>query len=208
MKISKSAATIAVVVIAVAVIGGTQLLRGSQEALLKKGIASRSLGDPEAPIRIIEYIDFQCGACANGFRVLKEYMAKNPSKIYVEMRYYPISRIHQFAMKSAMYAECAARQGKFPLFVDLLIEGQHIWSRLINPDKMFRELTQKAGMDLNMLGGCVEDEKVKAFILDEKEQAKALGVNSTPTYFINGKMVVGPTPLKEELDRLLKGSGD
>lgn len=205
MKISKSAATIAVILMAVAVVGGTYFFKGSQEGLLKKGIATRSQGDPKAPIQIVEYIDFECGACVNGYRVLKDYMAKNPSKIFLQVRYYPISRIHQYAVKSATYAECAARQDKFFPFVDSLIEKQSVWSRMLNAEGMFRELAQKAGVNLDKFNGCLQEEKVKALILDEKEQAKVLGVNSTPTYFINGKMVVGPKPLKEELDRLLGG---
>ena len=204
MKITKVKATILIVLISIGIVFIAKVfLKSSHGILLGKSINHRAKGDPKAPFQIIEYLDFQCAACAKGTSILKEYFQKYPSKIYLEIRYYPISRIHQHALRSAVYAECMARQNKFWPFEELLIEKQLLWSRLLDVDRMFRELAEGIGGDLTGLDRCIEDENVKAVVLTEKEKGKKLGVDSTPTYFINGKMVVGSNNLSQELASLL-----
>ena len=167
---------------------------------------NRSKGNPKAAVHIIEYIDFQCPSCVKGALMLKGYLQKYPSQIYLEVRYYPITKIHQYALKSALYAECAARQNKFWPFQDLLAQGQSQWSRLLNVDSTFRAMAKEANLDMAKLESCISDEKVKEVIFKEKTEAKAFGVDSTPTYFVNGKMVVGIIELQKELNTFLGGN--
>ena len=60
-------------------------------------------------------------------------------------------------------------------------------------------MAAQSGVNMQMLDACLADENVTKIIFNEKAQGKAAGVNSTPTYFINGKMIVGPKPLIKEL---------
>lgn len=200
MKITKPFATILVVLASIAVIFSIRFLNSSKTSF-DKVIAARTKGNPNARVQIIEYLDYQCPACAKGATVLREYMKRFPYDIYLQVKYYPISAIHEHALKSATYAECAARQDKFWPFQDWLVNKQAQWSKVMNPDDLFREIAKQANVDMQKLDACLNDEKVQQTILKEKSQGKAAGVNSTPTYFINEKMIVGPKPLIEELDR-------
>ena len=206
MKISKSTATILVIIVCVAVVHITKfVIKRLGYTSLSQVALSRTKGSPKAPLRITEYIDFQCPACAKGATLLREYTGKYPSQVYFEVKYFPLPRIHQHALKSAVYAECAARQNKFWAFQDLLIKKQSQWARLLNAEPMFQEMAQSANLNLGELEACVNRDDIKVLIFREKSEGKSLGVNSTPTYFVNGKMIVGPKPLEAELNDYLKG---
>src|SRR3989338_3734432 len=205
MKLSKSSATV-LIILGCFFIGFLAKFAVEHSASLIRPDANlaRAKGNPKAPVRVTEFVDFQCKACSKGVEVLRNYFKKYPQKIYIEVKHYPLSKIHWHAVKSAVYAECAARQNKFWPYQDLLFQNQQIWDRLINPDNMFKELAQKAGLNLSALDVCVQDEKIKKFVLDEKSQGEAMRVNSTPTYFINGKMLVGHKELSAELEKLFQ----
>ena len=160
---------------------------------------ARVKGNPKAPLHIVEYLDFECPACAKGALLLKNYLEKYPSKIYLEVKYFPLSNIHQYALKSAAYAECAARQNRFWPYYDLLVKKQSQWKRSLYGDTMFQKIAKQMQLNLNTLQSCLENEETKAFILADKNEGASRGVKSTPTYFINGKMVVGVKPLETEL---------
>lgn len=204
-KISKLIVAIILIVSCVVTVFTTRIFFGQKTFVAQKAVASRSKGDPKAPIHIVEYLDFECPACARGSKLLKDYYEKYPSKFYLEVHYYPIPRIHDHALQSALYAECAARQGKFWPFEELLIEKQSQWSRMLNAESVFREIASNVNLDPVKLSACVNDDNVKTMIFREKSEGKSRGVDSTPTYFINGKMVVGPNPLTDELSVLLGG---
>ncbi len=203
-KISKATAGILVAGLCVSSVLATRMVLASKQAdVFKKTIQARALGNPKAPFHIVEFIDLQCPACAKGYKFLHDYMAKYPSQIYLELRYFPLSTMHQHALKSAAYAQCAAEQNKFWPFTDALIDKQSQWERMIKPETLFDEIAKNAGIDATKLHVCIEKDSVRDAILKEKSDGKTLGVKSTPTYFINGKIVVGYTTIQEELPRLL-----
>ncbi len=206
-KISKSTSTFAVLVICVAVVVTARVFTRHAAGQVKiKAAQNRVKGNPKGSIRIVEYLDFQCPACARGALMLKSYLQKYPLLIFLEVKYFPIQKIHAHAMTSAVYAECAARQNKFWAFQDVLVERQAQWAKLISAEDVFKNMAKESGLDISKLESCLADERVRALILNEKVAGKALGVDSTPTYFINGKIAVGTKSLTEELDKYLGAS--
>ncbi len=165
-------------------------------------LPQRAKGNPDASIKIIEFIDFQCPGCAKGSQLLDEYMEKYPGKIYVELRYFPL-KMHQHGMTSARWAECAARQEKFWPFLDLLLENQHSWSRLSDPLPAFAAFAKTANVDIAQLTTCLTDNRVNEEINIDMEEGKMRAVSSTPSYFINHELVVGIKSLQARLDDLL-----
>jgi protein-disulfide isomerase len=107
--------------------------------------------------------------------------------------------MHHHAMISALYSECAARQGKFWEMDDLMIPQQSQWAQLISPDPVFQAMAVQAGMNINQLNSCLASDDARKVINDEKSLGQSLGIASTPTYFINNKMVVGVKSLQDEL---------
>ncbi len=159
----------------------------------------RARGLPQAKVQVVEFIDLQCPACANGARILKEYTDKYPQDLRVQVKYFPLVQAHAHAMPAALYAECAAQQGKFWEFTEPLLARQTQWSGLISADPMFRQVAKEARVDMGRLDACLTSEEARRVIKDDETLGKSLGVQSTPTYFINNKMVVGIKILVDEL---------
>lgn len=198
----KSSKQIVTLMVAAAAVAGVLALKSFflPGAKAVDSVAARSKGPEQAKIQIIEFIDFECPACAYGAKLLHEYMDKHPSDIRLQIKYFPLIKSHRHAMQTALYSECAGRQGKFWEFHDPLMATQQQWSPLINPDPIVSEFLKKAGVDMSKHAACVASEDAAKTIEDDRTLGKSLGVQSTPTYFINNKMVVGGKSLTEELN--------
>lgn len=194
--------TIAVVVLATVVVLGAKFLPEIFASSASTSAAARVKGSGGAPIHITEFIDFECPACAQGARYLAQFMAEHPAAIRLELKYFPLQS-HRHGFLSARYAECAARQVKFWPFHDQLIERQANWSRLMDATPAFALIAQDIGLDTDRLGACLKDTSVDALIEQNRLEGARRGVKSTPTYYVNGKMVVGFKSLESELGQLL-----
>ncbi len=159
---------------------------------------SRVTGPETAPIIIVEFVDYRCAPCAAGSRWLKEFMAAHPGRIRLEVKFFSV---HQFPLGplSFQYAECASRQGRFWEFHDALFERQYQWQGMRDPSPFFRGMAFEMGMNMDDLGACLTDPNVRSEIDLMKLQGETLGVQATPTYFINGEMVVGRLALEKKL---------
>lgn len=160
---------------------------------------AKTEGPAEARVQIVEFVDFQCPSCAYGYNILKGFVAKYPKDIRVQLKYFPLYKMHPHAKLSAIYSECAAYQGKFWPFVDRLFERQAQWSPMINTDKIFHDIAKDSGLNISDLNVCVVTESTMQGIEQDRQLGNTLAVSSTPTYFINNKMVVGVKSLQEEL---------
>lgn len=200
---SKKQGTIWIIIAAAALILGLQVFMANRAKPIDPAEA-RSKGSPGAKVQIVEFIDLQCPACAHGAKVLNEFVAAHPQDVRVQLKFFPLVRAHAHAMRSAIYAECAARQNKFWPFVDSVLERQAQWSSLLNAEASFITYAKEAGLDLPKLDQCVNSTEALKAVSDDQTLGNSLGLQSTPTYFINNKMVVGIKSLKEELDAVFK----
>ena len=194
--------TFLIIVICVVFVSGIKLLKG-HPIWAASAQMPHSKGNPHAPIKVIEYMDFQCPACANGARLLENFIKNNPDKFYLEVRYYPLE-MHFHAMRAARYAECAGRQEKFWAMHDLLFKHQSSWAPLLNAESVFGEMAKTINLDPKKLDQCLADPTINNRILKDREKGKAQDVKSTPTYFVNDKMLVGTVNLEKELKSSLK----
>ncbi len=161
----------------------------------------RAKGDLKARVQIVEFIDFQCPACADGALKLKKIYTLHPKDIRIEMKYFPLVTIHRHTMTASTYAECAGRQGKFWPMHDLIVERQAQWSPLISAEGMFMQFAREAGVDETVLQRCLASPDVEQTVMQDRDLGRSLGVQSTPTYFINHKIVVGSKSLMDELNQ-------
>lgn len=192
--------TAAIVVLCVGSVFLIKTLKPNPEEVLKRRIAERSFGDPKAPVWVTEYFDYQCPPCGMAHQALRDWMTKRPGKIYLQARFYPLP-MHSYAMKAAIYAECASRQkGKFWQFHDALFDHQAEWVTGTYPELKFLAYAQQAGLDVNQWDTCAKDPQVEKFVNEERDKARTLGVQITPTFFVNGKIAVGTQDLIKELD--------
>lgn len=198
----KTLATFFALVFCVAAVqAGRYFTSPKGKLVFDKRATARAKGNPNAPIWIVEYVDFQCRTCRLGSAVLKDFVARHPGKVYLQVKFRPLVITHPYALKSAIYAECAANQGKFWPFYEALFDHQDEWKDSFETDDLFTAYARAAGINPKQLTACVADPETKKRVVAEKDEAMDLGVRSTPTFFINGNMVVGLEALKEELAR-------
>jgi protein-disulfide isomerase len=195
---TKLKSALVIVLVLAGLIAFAKILVVPKKALVNFQMA-RAQGNPDAHVKILEFIDFQCPACANGVKYLKTFIGRHPDDIFLQVRYYPLTNMHHHAMISALYSECAARQGKFWALDDLMMDQQSQWAQLISAEPVFQAMALQVGMKTDQLNACLSSDDARRVINDEKSLGQSLGVSSTPTYFINSKMVVGTKSLEDEL---------
>ena len=195
----KILATVGVIAVSVGGVLAFRALRPDPEAVLKARIAERSLGSEKAPVWITEYFDYQCPPCANARLTLEKMMAESPGKFYLQARFFPLP-MHKNGMKAAVFSECASHQtGKFWKFHEEMFSHQNDWATDAYAGFKFTSYAESAGLNIRQLEACVQDPETEKSVAEEKKKAEAIGVVMTPSFYVNGKLVVGITKLTEEL---------
>ena len=160
-----------------------------------------SVGPANAPVTIVEFSDFQCPYCRLSVPKIKEILAKYPGKVKVVFRDYPGPN-HPHAQQAAEAAQCAAEQGKFWEYHDSLFDRQAPgtgWN--------YTELAKEIGLNQDPFATCLNTGRYREEVTKDLHDGLKLGVTSTPTFFINGRPLVGAQPFAEfqaVIDRLLK----
>ena len=151
---------------------------------------ARVLGDPDAPITIVEFSDFQCPFCQRAHPVVKQLLAKYPTQVKLSYRDFPLQQIHPEAFAAAAAARCAGEQGKFWQFHDRLFEsGQPL------NGPVFTDHAAQLGMDTAKFVDCLSSNRFETLIQKDLEDGSQAGVNGTPAFFINGIALTGAQPL-------------
>lgn len=158
-------------------------------------------GAADAPITIIEFSDFQCPYCKKSVSVLKDLQHIYGERIRHVYRDYPGPN-HPYAQTAAEAARCAGEQGKFWEYHDLLFERQSPgtgWD--------FAGLARELSLQHKAFTQCLETGRYRQEVLKDLQDGIALGITSTPTFFINGRPFVGARSQAEfqaMIDSLLK----
>lgn len=156
----------------------------------------RSHGNPEGRLKVTQFLDFMAPEGSRGLSVLKEYMKKWPDEIFLQTRYFPQDKE---SILPAVYAECANQQKKFWRFIDVLFERQFQWVSLPSMAPVFKTIAVDTGLDLKKLATCVAGDDAAAVVLLDRSYGESVFVHSTPSYLLNGKLVVGVEELKQAL---------
>jgi len=161
-------------------------------------IAARTRGSPTAPVTVYEISDFQCPYCAEFAletmpAIEREYVATG--KVKFTFVNFPLP-MHRNAVPAAELAMCAARQGKFWQLHDLLFRNQERWGALAEPGSYLLSLGDSAGANRDALASCVRDGATRALVRSDAEGAVRSGAHSTPTFYIEGGLVVGAQPIE------------
>jgi protein-disulfide isomerase len=146
-------------------------------------------GVKEAPVTIVEFSDFQCPFCKKSKSVTKQVLQQYSGKVKLAFRDFPIRNIHPLAQKAAEAARCAGEQGKYWEYHDLLFGKA--------PDLEVFQLKQYAaalGLDSARFHECLQGGKYAALVEKDLQDGIQLGVSSTPTFFVNGRPVIGAQP--------------
>lgn len=157
----------------------------SQEVLVG---AAHTKGEATASVKIVEFGDFQCPSCAAAEPILKKILSDYPSKIYFVFRNYPLP-IHNNSKTAAQAAEAASDQGKYWEMHDKIYENQTIWAESKDAQNIFEGYAKDLNLDMQKYKNDFGNDKNR--IAEDYALGNKLGVDSTPTFFINGTKVVG-----------------
>lgn len=153
---------------------------------------------------IYEFSDFACPACQRMHFYLKELIEYFPD-IKIEFKHYPLTEIHPYAFKASLWAECAGiKYSRFWDFADILFKERNKWSNNPDHEKLFEDYARSLSMDSRVLKDCVNNVETQKIIKKDMEEGDKLGIDSTPTFFINGKKAVGGMELVERLKEVIK----
>jgi protein-disulfide isomerase len=176
---------------------GVLLMLGCQNSDTRLQAQSTDSSEEQALVTLTEYSDYQCPACAYFHPIVEKLKEDYGNKLKVIYNDYPLNN-HQFAMLAARAAESARNQGKFKEMHDMLFQNQRQWSSSGNPQPIFVNYAKKIGLDVNTFKADLNAADTQKAVLDEKGQGMDRGVDSTPTFYINGeKMVNLPRTYKQ-----------
>ena len=186
-------AIIAAVLIA-AVVAGVLLFRarqtppGLQVATTTKPGAQppHVRGDPNAPVTLEEFGDFECMPCFVLWPALRNLEHDYGDRLAVIFRNNPMPQ-HSRALDGACAAEAAGLQGKFWEMHDLLYLQRAKWTRATDPRSEFAELARRLQLDVGRFNQDIAGEKVARRVMADRERSAALGLDRTPVVYINAQ---------------------
>jgi protein-disulfide isomerase len=149
------------------------------------------LGDKDAPVTIVEFSDYQCPFCGRFYQQTLPQLKSNyidTGKVRLVFRDFPLS-FHPEAEPAAIAANCAGEQGKYYEFHDKVFENQATMS-----SGSYKQWAQELGLDLSEFDVCLKDPAQKAEVRKDFQDGGAAGVQGTPAFFVNGKLVSGAQP--------------
>lgn len=156
------------------------------------------LGEANAPVTLIEYGDYQCPFCARFFLQTEPLLRDEYIKTgKVRMVYRNLAFLGQESVDAAEATECAKDQGKFWQYHDALYTAEHADDVEGNGNlnrALFLKLAGEAKLDTGAFTECYDSGKYESVVNKQTQDAQSIGVNSTPTTFVNGEKVLGAQP--------------
>ncbi|HEU5312468.1 MAG TPA: thioredoxin domain-containing protein [Candidatus Udaeobacter sp.] len=186
-----------VAVVALATIGsGAMLYRAKrpqvlsipENKMLGKGDTESAhvRGNPGASVTLEEYGDFQCPPCGMFAAFLQQLEKEYDSRLRVVFRNFPLS-MHEHAREAALAAEAAGLQGRFWEMHDVLYREQEAWTKAPNVRELFESYAGMIGLDLDKFRKDMDGQEVKARVDADRQRGESLGIQITPTLFINNQ---------------------
>ena len=167
------------------------------------GPDDRVIGDPEAPVTIVEYASMTCPHCANFHDAVYPGLKENwidTGKAKMVFRHFPLDGL---ALRASALAECMDGV-RFFGFLDILFKTQQQWATAEDPLAALQDLAKQAGLDEATSEACLNDDATLTKILEQrKDGSDKYDINSTPSFLVNGEKVPG-TRTYEEFDAQLK----
>lgn len=161
------------------------------------GAERNAKGNPNAPVIITMYSDFQCPYCAQAAEMMKEVERDyiKTGKVYLIYKHFAF--IGKESVEAAEAAECAADQGKFWAYHDKLFANQAGENKGAFRPERLKKFAQDLKLDMKAFNACFDSHKYRSKVEAEREQAKGIGVETTPTFLVNGQMVLGAYPYQQ-----------
>jgi protein-disulfide isomerase len=165
---------------------------------------SPTLGPANAPVTLVEFLDPECEACGAMHPVVKQLMREYDGRVRLVVRYMPF---HPNSAYAASLLEGAREQDKYWELMDVFFARQPEWAGHDAPrPDLLAGYARTLGLDVTRLGVTSTSAETERRITQDAEDGQALGVQRTPTFFVNGKPLpqIGYAPVKAALDAALR----
>lgn len=152
-------------------------------------IADHVYGKADSKVILINYGDFQCSGCGAAHPRIKAIVEEYQDQIAFVFRNYPITSSHPNAKFAAASAEAAGLQGKYWEMYDLIYDSQSEWESLSSSNRLevFLGYARQIGLDENQFKSDLSNNDISKKIALDQELGKKVGVDATPTFFLNGQ---------------------
>ncbi len=200
-------------VLLVALGAGFWMLRSTRpqtSTTLPSGADSSSAPTPgsgRATVTLVEFGDYQCPPCGNLHPEIKKIKAEYGERLRFVFHHLPLTSIHKNALAASLAATAAGLQNRFVEMHNLLYENQSAWSEEADPRPIFISYARRIGLDVDRFLRDLGGDKAKSLVASDLQVAQSLGVDSTPTLFINGRLVpnesISGEGLRREINRAL-----
>lgn len=159
-------------------------------------------GAQNPKVTLVEYSDFQCPACASYFPMLEKAVAEYSDRMSFTYRHFPLTQ-HKNALGASYASEAAGKQGKFWEMHQIIFEHQTDWAEENNASAIFEGYAKELGLDLARFKTDVASTEIKDAVAHDKETGLRSGIDSTPSFYLNGKKMQNPRSY-EELKALIE----
>lgn len=210
---SDSKIIVGIILVTIAIIGGAIffLSRPTSTPSVKKEDTkiliredSQKISSPSASVTLVEFADYQCPACGTYYPLVKQLMGEFAGKINFVYRNFPLDQ-HKNARITAYAAEASGNQNKFWEMNALLFENQSSWSESKNAKEEIINYAKTLGLNLDTFNKDIDSDAIKQKIERDTQDGFTLGVNSTPTFFLNGEKLQNPASY-EDFKTLIKAA--
>ena len=144
------------------------------------------LGNPDAPVTLEEFGDFQCPPCGMLSGPINQLEQDYRPRLRVIFRQFPLT-MHRHAREAALASEAAGRQGRFWQMHDVLYQEQAVWSKATDVRPLFDAYAGMVGLKIDRFKKDMESDEVKRRVAADQQQGTTVGVTITPTIFINNR---------------------
>lgn len=177
------------------VLGATAAV-GQSNVDVEQALSERAIGAEDAPVTIVEYFSLTCSHCAefheSTYPALKEKYI-DTGKVRFVFRDFPLDRV---ALPAAVMARCVDPK-RYPGVISVLLESQAQWAGAQNPLEPLSQIGRLAGLSEDQFDACIASEAVINGVLTSRQEASRAGVNSTPSFLVNGKLYPGGRSIEE-----------
>lgn len=169
-----------------------ELLSEGSESLSVGGLdGAPARGPAGAAVTIVEFADFQCAYCKTSQATIRRVLQEYGSKVRLVFKHLPLTDAHPQALPAARAAFCAGEQGSFWQYHDALFAAEEL-----SPE-VFHRSAAHLGLSLAEFESCLDSETSRAAVIDDAREARRIGIDGTPAFVVNGKLVRGAVSFDE-----------
>lgn len=149
-------------------------------------------GNKKATVTLVEYLDFECEACGFYYPYVKQLTKESNNDVRFVSRYFPLPG-HKNGLPAALAVEAASKQDKYWEMYDIIFENQKNWGeRGVADPTIFEEYAKKIGLNMTKFKKDVDSKTVKDRVERDRLSGEQLGVDATPTFYLNGEKLQNP----------------